>query len=85
MRGELTEVSGPTSLRWVVKCILCDVNISEAVRVFTHLYGFEPGAADLVKRQSEKTDAQKVKHKPPAPYPYKITTQTKKPPKYPMQ
>lgn len=85
MRGELTEVSGPTSLRWVVKCILCDIKKTEAGRLFTHLERFTPGVADLVKRQSQKTNADKAENKPPAPYPYKITTQTKKPPIYPMQ
>ena len=37
MKGELTEVSGPTSLRWVVECILCDINKMEARRVALHL------------------------------------------------
>ena len=69
-RGELTEVSGPTSLRWVVKCILCDIKKTEAGRLFTHLERFTPGAADLVKRQSEKTNADKAEDKPPAPHLY---------------
>ena len=85
MKGELTEVSGPASLRCVIKCILCDINKMEAIRVNTHLERFTPGAADLVKRQSEKTNADKAENIPPAPHLYIKTTNTKKTPKYPIQ